>query len=180
MNLDSGALSIGELSSRTGISIPTLRAWERRHGLPMAVRLPSGHRRYSQRDVEAIDEVTRRRLLGSGLAAAIADVKARAEVPRSSLMRTVQHVVADVPPVRLSKPMLVAISRAIEDEASVWAEQPVLVGAFQSGQFQRQTRARWDDLSRTSLATIVFAGPRRQPPGRGQRGRWSVDGALGR
>jgi DICT domain-containing protein len=74
-------------------------------------------------------------------------------------MRTVQHFVDDVPPVRLSKSMLVAISRAIEDEAAAWADQPVLVGAFQSDEFLRQSRARWDDLSRTSIATIVFAGP---------------------
>ncbi|PIE22703.1 MAG: hypothetical protein CSA62_10950 [Planctomycetota bacterium] len=46
---DAGDLiSIGELAQRTGISIDTLRAWERRYGEPKPLRLPSGHRRYSK------------------------------------------------------------------------------------------------------------------------------------
>ena len=41
-------LSIGELSRATGLSIDTLRVWERRYGRPVPVRLPSGHRRISR------------------------------------------------------------------------------------------------------------------------------------
>lgn len=39
-------LSIGELAAATGISVDTLRVWERRYGKPRPQRLPSGHRRY--------------------------------------------------------------------------------------------------------------------------------------
>lgn len=39
-------LSIGELAAATGISVDTLRVWERRYGRPRPQRLPSGHRRY--------------------------------------------------------------------------------------------------------------------------------------
>jgi len=38
----------------TGIAADTLRAWERRYGLPMPVRTPGGHRLYSQRDIETV------------------------------------------------------------------------------------------------------------------------------
>jgi MerR family transcriptional regulator, light-induced transcriptional regulator len=41
-----GLLSIGALSSATGIPIETIRTWERRYGVPVPVRKPSGHRVY--------------------------------------------------------------------------------------------------------------------------------------
>lgn len=44
-------LSIGELAEACGISVDTIRAWERRYGRPQARRLPSGHRRYLPRQV---------------------------------------------------------------------------------------------------------------------------------
>jgi DNA-binding transcriptional MerR regulator len=41
-----GLLSIGALSTATGIPIDTIRTWERRYGVPVPVRKPSGHRVY--------------------------------------------------------------------------------------------------------------------------------------
>jgi MerR family transcriptional regulator, light-induced transcriptional regulator len=38
----------------TGIAADTLRAWERRYGLPMPERTPGGHRLYSQHDIKII------------------------------------------------------------------------------------------------------------------------------
>ncbi len=38
----------------TGIAADTLRAWERRYGLPMPERTPGGHRLYSQHDIEIV------------------------------------------------------------------------------------------------------------------------------
>ena len=38
----------------TGIAADTLRAWERRYGLPMPERTPGGHRLYSQHDIETV------------------------------------------------------------------------------------------------------------------------------
>ena len=57
-------LSIGRLSTATGIPIETLRIWERRYGRPMPMRLPSGHRRYSQEDVRWLRRVTEALALG--------------------------------------------------------------------------------------------------------------------
>ena len=49
----------------TGIAADTLRAWERRYGLPMPDRTPGGHRLYSQRDIEIIKWLMARQ--GEGL-----------------------------------------------------------------------------------------------------------------
>ncbi len=38
----------------TGLAADTLRAWERRYGLPLPQRTPGGHRLYSQRDIEIV------------------------------------------------------------------------------------------------------------------------------
>ena len=47
-------LPISEVATRTGVSASTLRAWEARFGFPSVARLPGGHRRYDERDVERI------------------------------------------------------------------------------------------------------------------------------
>lgn len=44
-------VSIGAVSRETGIGIETLRMWERRYGLPLSFRLPSGHRRYPEAEI---------------------------------------------------------------------------------------------------------------------------------
>ena len=41
-----GLLTIGALSTATGIPVDTIRTWERRYGFPVAERKPSGHRLY--------------------------------------------------------------------------------------------------------------------------------------
>lgn len=56
-------LSIGALSKATGISIHSLRMWERRYGAPVPVRRASGHRRYP------FEEVARLRAVARALAA---------------------------------------------------------------------------------------------------------------
>jgi DNA-binding transcriptional MerR regulator len=43
--------NIGVVTRMTGISIATLRAWERRYGFPQSGRTGGGHRLYSERDV---------------------------------------------------------------------------------------------------------------------------------
>jgi DNA-binding transcriptional MerR regulator len=48
------AYNIKVVLNKTGIAADTLRAWERRYGLPMPQRTAGGHRLYSDRDVEII------------------------------------------------------------------------------------------------------------------------------
>lgn len=48
------AFNLKLVLKKTGIAADTLRAWERRYGLPMPQRSAGGHRLYSQRDIETI------------------------------------------------------------------------------------------------------------------------------
>jgi len=59
-------LSIGQLAERTGVSVETLRAWERRYGVLRPVRSRGGHRRYSAADVERVMWLINRLTSGSG------------------------------------------------------------------------------------------------------------------
>jgi DNA-binding transcriptional MerR regulator/methylmalonyl-CoA mutase cobalamin-binding subunit len=56
---------IRELVKRTGVNASTLRAWENRHGLLTPMRTPSGHRLYSDADVQRIKRL--QHLLAQGL-----------------------------------------------------------------------------------------------------------------
>ncbi len=63
-----GTLRIANVAELTGVPEPTLRAWERRYGVPSPERTPSGYRLYGARDVEQVREM--KRLLANGIAAA--------------------------------------------------------------------------------------------------------------
>ena len=68
----------------------------------------------------------------------------------------------------LRKPLLLALSRAIEDESCARAERALLFGSFQRERFYRQSEHRWRELARTAELAVVFADfarPRR--PARG-------------
>jgi MerR family transcriptional regulator, light-induced transcriptional regulator len=67
---DRGVLRIGEVARRTGIAVPTLRAWERRYGLLDPDRTEGGHRLYGDADIERVRAMTR--LLDDGWSAAAA------------------------------------------------------------------------------------------------------------
>jgi DNA-binding transcriptional MerR regulator len=51
---DPATMSIGEVARRTGVTVATLRAWERRYGLLRPVRTAGGHRRFRGEDVRRI------------------------------------------------------------------------------------------------------------------------------
>ena len=67
---DRAVLRIGEVSRRTGVAVPTLRAWERRYGLLSPARTDGGHRLYSEADVARVRGM--QRLLDQGWSAAAA------------------------------------------------------------------------------------------------------------
>jgi DICT domain-containing protein len=151
-----GYISIGELARRTSIGVSTLRAWESRHGFPLAKRLPSGHRRYSEQDVEAVLTVERERRAGSTLDAALARARGRAGQQQSSIFATLSNALPHVAPAALSKRTMLAISRAIEDEAATRSEHSLFVGAFQEPRYWRASADRWAHLIDRSHAAVVL------------------------
>ena len=150
-------LSIGQVAGRTGISVPTLRIWEERHGFPAPQRLESGHRRYDDRDCAAVLEVTRLRAAGFSLEAAIGRARRETGTRPESFFAQVRSSRPDLAPWLVRKRSLVAISRALEDEWALRAEHGVLVGSFQRERFYRASERRWRELARTSAATLVLA-----------------------
>ena len=152
-----GGLAIGELVGRTGVSEGTLRMWERRHGFPQPERLPSGHRRYREDDVDLIRRVVRERAAGRSLAAAIARARDSAEQLDPSVFAGLRRRHPELAPQRLHKRQLLALSRAIEDESCARAERPLLFGSFQRERFYRRSERRWRDFARTAELTVVFA-----------------------
>lgn len=55
--LDEGWLPIREVARLTGVNAITLRAWERRYGLVVPLRTPKGHRLFSSKHVQRIQDV---------------------------------------------------------------------------------------------------------------------------
>ncbi|GAB4461592.1 MAG: hypothetical protein Kow0070_19400 [Anaerolineales bacterium] len=57
--------------NKTGIAADTLRAWERRYGLPNPQRTPGGHRLYSDYDIETIKWLMARQAEGLSISRAV-------------------------------------------------------------------------------------------------------------
>jgi DICT domain-containing protein len=173
---DPELLTISDLAERTGVPPPTLRSWESRYGFPRPLRLDSGHRRYAEPDVAAVLEVLRHRAAGLGLAEAVRRATTRPFRSRS-IYAELRRGHPDLTSQVLSKRNLLALSRAIEDECCVRAEEPLLFGGFQRETFLRQSYARWVELARTARAAVVFANlSTSHPPRRGM----PIDVALPR
>jgi DICT domain-containing protein len=164
---DPAVLSISEVSRRTGIPAAGLRNWEQRYGLPRPQRSPSGQRRYRESDCAVLADVLRRRASGVSLPAAIAQAAARAgDAPELSIFAALRHRLPGLRVHLMTKTVLLALTRAIEDECCARAQRPVLLASFQRQRFYRAARPRWTDLARSAELAVVFADferSRRQP-----------------
>jgi DNA-binding transcriptional MerR regulator len=150
------SLRIRDVVERTGVNEATLRAWETRYGFPDPERLPSGHRRYSEDDVELVRRAAALRAAGLPMAAAIAQARGATERP-ASVFAALRHHRPELQIGRLPKQQLVRVSHAIEDESAYGASDLLLFGAFQSERHYRASEARWRELSRAAELAVVFA-----------------------
>ena len=99
---------------------------------------------------------------GSTLEAALGRAREGAGLQRSSLFATLARALPHVAPAVLTKRTMLAISRAIEDEAASRADRPVLVGSFQDARFWRASSQRWRDLAGGAGPAALLAGFRRR------------------
>jgi len=150
-------LSIGDLARRTGVPQATLRTWESRHGVPRAHRLPGGHRRYDETAVTVVQEIVRRRATGLAMEAAVAGATTGAAAADPSVFAGLRRRHPGLATQLLAKPTLLALTRAMEDECCARAEHAVLFAAFQKSRFFDRAAHRWQEISRTSETTVVFA-----------------------
>lgn len=157
MQASGDGFGIGEVVARTGVAEATLRVWERRYGFPAPERLASGHRRYSEREIELIRAVAAKRAAGLALPVAIEQARSEGSQPATSVYARLRRRRSDLEPRVLLKPMMLALSHAIEDEALARAERLMVFGSFQRERFYRQAQLRWRELARTADVAVVFA-----------------------
>jgi MerR family transcriptional regulator, light-induced transcriptional regulator len=150
-------LTIGQFVELTGVPEGTLRMWERRYGFPAPERLPSGHRRYSEHDAVLVRRVASERSAGLSLAAAVQRVTDDAAAPSPSVYAALRRRRPDLEPSTLRKPLMLALTHAIEDESLARADRPLLFASFQTKRFYRQAQARWRELSRGAELAVAFA-----------------------
>jgi DNA-binding transcriptional MerR regulator len=155
------SLTIGAVAERTGVTAPTLRMWETRHGFPVPHRLESGHRRYDLADVETILDVIRRRnggvRLDQAINQAVRNAMTQAEPGSPSVFAMLRQYHPHLAPHRLRKPTLLGLSWAIEDEFCAKAEPGHLFAAFQKQRFFEAAHPRWAELAEVSHSAFVFA-----------------------
>ena len=176
-------LAIKDVAERTGIAAGTIRMWEQRYGFPEPERTASGYRRYSDGDVEALRRVASYRRAGLSIPAAIDRVRVDdgKTVDRPSIFAAVSSIDEMARPQLLSKPTLLALSRAIEDETLAHAVSPVVFAAFQEERHYRPVEHRYRRMARQADAAAVFAdfdGFAREP-GRATELPIDLDDAIG-
>jgi DICT domain-containing protein len=176
-------LAIKDVAERTGIAAGTIRMWEQRYAFPTPGRTPSGYRRYTEDDVEALRKVVALRHRGLSVRAAIARVQDAAGGPADhpSIYAAVAAADLGARPQVLRKSTLIALSKAIEHEALALAAAPVVFGAFQREPFYRRVQQRYRRLALHADAAAVFADfpGVRHPAGAPVEIPIAADGALG-
>ena len=71
LNDDLPIFNLSAVVRDTGVKPDTLRAWERRYGLPEPQSTEGGHRLYSRRDIEIIKWLMAQREQGLGISKAV-------------------------------------------------------------------------------------------------------------
>jgi DICT domain-containing protein len=151
-------LAIKDLAERTGVAAGTIRMWEQRYGFPEPARTAAGYRIYTEQDVVALRRVLADRNRGLSVPAALERARSlEGSTDRPSIFAALASGDVPVRPQRLRKPTLVALSRAIEEEALARAAGPVVIGAFQSERNYRAVEHRYRRLAHMADAVGVFA-----------------------
>jgi DNA-binding transcriptional MerR regulator/methylmalonyl-CoA mutase cobalamin-binding subunit len=70
-NGNAAVYNIKAVVMETGLKPPTIRAWERRYGLPNPQRTDGGHRQYTQRDIDTLKWLVARQEEGISISHAI-------------------------------------------------------------------------------------------------------------
>ncbi len=131
--------------------------WERRYGFPEPRRTDSGHRRYSDDQVAVVEQVLALRDAGLSLPAAIARAQTPPDPEETSMFSALRTLRPELDARAVRKPILTALSHAIEDEMLVRADARIMLASFQREAFYRDSEARWRELASTARVAAVFA-----------------------
>jgi DNA-binding transcriptional MerR regulator len=89
INSDTPTYNLRAVVQETGLKADTLRAWERRYGLPVPKRSEGGHRLYSRRDIEILKWLVARIAEGLSISRAVElwrNLQAEGEDPVADLL----------------------------------------------------------------------------------------------
>ena len=151
-------LAIKDLAEQTGVAAGTIRMWEQRYGFPEPARTAAGYRVYTEQDVVALRRVVAYRSGGLSVPAALERARSlEGETDRPSIFAALAAGDAPVRPQKLRRATLIALSRAIEEEAMARAAGPVVIGAFQSERNYRAVEHRYRRLAHVADAVGVYA-----------------------
>ena len=151
-------LAIKDLAEQTGVAAGTIRMWEQRYGFPEPARTAAGYRVYTEQDVVALRRVVAYRSRGLSVPAALERARSlEGATDRPSIFAALASGDAPVRPQKLHRSTLIALSRAIEEEAMARAAGPIVIGAFQSEDNYRQVEHRYRRLAHVADAVGVFA-----------------------
>jgi DICT domain-containing protein len=151
-------LAIKDLSEQTGVAAGTIRMWEQRYGFPVPARSAAGYRIYTEDDVVALRRVVAYRNRGLSVPAALERARSLGSATdRPSIFAALAGGDTPVRPQKLHRRTLIALSRAIEEEAMARAAGPIVIGAFQAEANYRAVEHRYRRLSRVADAVTVFA-----------------------
>lgn len=128
--------------------------WEQRYGFPTPERSSSGYRSYTEDEISVLQHVAELRRSGLSVPAALERARAHRHPAPTSIFGAVPHEGRARP---LTKRTLVALSRAIEDQAMASAGRPLVMGSFQREVHYRPVEHRYRRLAQMSDLTVVFA-----------------------
>ena len=118
-------LAIKDLSEQTGVAAGTIRMWEQRYGFPEPARTAAGYRVYTEQDVVALRRVVAYRSRGLSVPAALERARSlEGATDRPSIFAALAVRRLAGAPAEAAPPTLIAISRAIEEEAMARAAGP--------------------------------------------------------
>lgn len=102
----------------TGLKQDTLRAWERRYGVPNPERTPGGHRLYSQRDIDTLKWLAARQQEGLSISRAVDLWQRLLDEGKDPILET-EPVIYDPPSQQIA---LAASGGNIEKMRDAWIE----------------------------------------------------------
>lgn len=149
-------LTIGQVAERTGLSEPTLRAWERRFGYPTPVRDSGGRRRYPVEQVTQLLEINRSRKAGLSLEAAVSRASEAPTLEPTTIFAALSGR-SGVAPLRIRKEALRQVVRGLEDELMASGLRTLVFASFQRERFYRQAQERYQEMARYAHLTVVRA-----------------------
>ena len=169
---------VGVLAKRTGVTMDTLRAWERRYGVPAPARSAGGHRRYTPTDAERVLWLVRRISDGQRIGAAVLALRAldldapgqpgtplRTSLVRAALDGDTVGIEADLDHafgvLAFVEALNFIVFPALEEIGALWAEgrAPISTERLLSEAVQRRLAVRLAPLGRSARPLAVIFCP---------------------